>query len=922
MSQVFQRLRALLQRQKKEDDLREELQFHLDQEATDLQKDGFSVESARMAARRDLGNTGLVHEETRAVWTWTGLEQLGQDCRYGLRTLASNRTFTALAVLSLALGIGANTTIYSFMDWLLMRSLPVANPDSLVVMNWRLPPGAGGGTVVRNMSGSTWKEPNAGKVAGIFPYPAFELFQNNGREVFSSVFAYYPTRKINFMARGHAEMASGEYVSGEYFSGLGIPPLAGRLIGPSDDQAGSPAVAVLSFAYAQRRFGDYLKAIGQPIQINSVPFTVAGVAPPGFFGVDPAMSPDFYIPLHSGLLLKQRFGGGSASGYLEQNYYWLEVMARRRPGVSVSQAQAAAGPIFRQWAASTAANERERSKLPELLIREGAAGLNTLRRQYSKPLYVLLAMVALVLAISCVNIANLLLARASARQREIAVRLSIGAGRLRVIRQLLTESVLLSSMGGALGVVFAIWGIRTLTALLANGKEDFTMRPELNWPVLACTALLSVVTGIVFGLLPAVAATRVAVVGALKETRAGAMGGRSRRFPASQILVAVQIAMSLVMLLAAGLFARTLTNLQAIELGFNRDSVLLFGINARQAGHRDSEIAAFYAGLRNRFRAIPGVQQATFTHHPLIGSGTSMSDVMPAGQEPKEGEDTHILVTGPDFFSTQQIPLRLGRAFDDRDRAGSPTVAVVNEAYVKRYFPTSNPIGQRIILRRSPPDMNRDLEIVGVARNARYGALKGDHRMIVYLPFEQAAYRATDEVTYALRTSGDPLDHSTAVREIVRQADPHVPVTAIRTQAAQLDQMMNQEIMFAWLCGVFAVLAVVIAAVGLYGTMAYSVERRTSEIGIRVALGARRSDVVRMVLRQAAGLAVAGLALGLPVAYVTSQLVESFLYGVEPADPVTALLAIGILLAAVVLAGYLPARRAAGINPMTALRSE
>jgi predicted permease len=921
MSQFIQKLRALLHREKKEDDLRDELAFHLEQEAEDLQGDGLSAEQARHAARRDFGNAGQVHEETRAVWTWTGLEQLIQDCRYGIRTMAANKTFSLLAVFSLALGIGANTAIYSFMDWLLMRSLPVANPESLVVLNWRAPAGSGRDSVVHGMSGSIWRDDNSGRMSGIFPYPAFELLRANASGIFSNVFAYYPTERVNFLAKGLAEVASGEFVSGDYFAGLAVVPSAGRLIGPDDDQAGAPAVAVLSFAYSQKRFGEAAKAVGQSIAVNNVPFTVAGVAPPGFFGVDPSAAPDFYIPIRTGLLLRQEFGAGHAKAFIDQNYYWLEMMARLSPGVTLPQARSALGPLFNRWADSTAANERERAKLPELLVREGVTGLDTLRRKYSKPLYVLLAMATLILAISCVNIANLLLARATARRREIAVRLSVGAGRFRVIRQLLTESVLLSLLGGVSGVIFAIWGIRSLTVLLANGREDFTMTPGLNWHVLGAAAGLAILTGILFGLAPAIESSRVDVLGALKGSRAGQVGGRCRRFSSSQMLVAAQIGMSLVMLMAAGLFVRTLANLQSIELGFNRESVLIFRMNARQAGHRDPEILTFYRDLLKRFRAIPGVQEATCAHHPLIGSGTWSSDAAPAGREPKPEVDTHILLTGPDFFTTQQISLRAGRLLDDRDRAGSTAVAVVNEAYVKAYFDNGNPIGQRITLHR-PPFGNRDLEIVGVVRNARYGGLKGNHRMVVYLPFDQGSYYPVEEMTYTLRTSGDPLRHADAVRKIARQADPHIPVTDIKTQAAQIDQLMNQEILLAQLCGAFAALALLIACVGLYGTMAYSVERRTGEIGIRIALGARRRDVIWMVLRQAAGLGSAGLAVGLPIAYVSARLVESFLYGVAPSDQVTVFLSIGALLGAILLAGYIPARRAARIDPMTALRSE
>jgi predicted permease len=554
------------------------------------------------------------------------------------------------------------------MDSLLMRSLPVSDPESLAVLNW----GAnltGRDSVVRGMSGSTWSEDKWLTAAGIFPFPAFELIRANSGAVFSSVFAYYPTRKVNVMVKGQAEQAGGEFVSGDYFHGLQVSPAAGRLILPDDDRVGATPIAVVSFAFSQRRFGDAASAVGQSILINSVPFTVAGVAPPGFFGVDPAAAPDFYIPLHTNLLLPLRARSTDPQVYLEQNYYWLEMMARLRPGVSLTQAQTALGPVFRHWVDSTAANDSERAVLPELLVREGATGLNTLRRQYSKPLYVLLAMAGLILAIACANIANLLLARATARRREMAIRLSVGAGRFRVIRQLLTESALLASIGGGVGVAFAIWGIRFLTFLLANGREDFTLRPDLNWHVLGAAVALSLLTGLLFGLAPALQSTRVDVIPALKEARAGQPGSQRsfRRASLSQALLVTQIGMSLLMLVAAGLFVRTLSNLQSIQLGFNRENVLLFRMNARQAGHRDPEIHTFYRDLQNRFGAIPGVLGASASQSPLLGEGTWSSAVVPVGQQRKAS--THILMTTPDFFKTMQIPVVLGRAFDDRDQA-------------------------------------------------------------------------------------------------------------------------------------------------------------------------------------------------------------------------------------------------------------
>jgi len=922
MSSFFQKLRFWLHRRRNEEDLRDELQFHLEEEAEERQGTGLTREEARYAACRDIGNVTLVQEEARTAWTWTWLEQLAQDCRYGLRTLAANKTFSMLAILSLALGIGANTAIYSFMDSLLLRSLPVSNPESLALLNWRVNP-AGRDWVMRGMSGSTWSEGKWKEVGGIFPYPAFELIRTNSSAVFSSVFAYYPTRKVNVIVKGQAEQASGEFVSGDYFPGLEVTPAAGHMIIPDDDRAGAPAVVVLSYAFSQRRFADVAGATGQSILINNVPFTVAGVAPPGFFGVDPGAAPDFYIPLSTGFLLRFRFGGNDPKVYLDQNNYWLEVMAHLRPGVSLSQAQAALGPLFHQWVESTAANERERAQLPELFIREGATGLNTLRRQYSKPLYVLLAMVGLILAIACANIANLLLARATARRREMAVRLSIGAGRFRVVRQLLTESVLLASIGGTVGVAFAIWGIRFLTLLLANGREDSTLRPDLNWHVLGAAVALSLLTGLLFGLAPALQSTRADVMPALKEARGGSPGSHRsfRRVGLGQMLVVTQIGLSLLMLVAGGLFVQTLSNLQSIQLGFNRENVLLFRMNARQAGHRDPEIATFYMDLQKRFSAIPGVRGASASDSPLLGEGTSSAPVLPVGAQESPGKNPRILTTGADFFGTMQIPVLLGRGIDGRDQPGSPAVAVVNEAYVKTYFGDRNPLGQHLAVHHRPPLRDQEVKIVGVVGNARYGELKGEFREIVYLPFNQRAY-PVDDLTFALRTSGDPLRYINTVRGIVRQADARVPVTNVNTQAAQIDQTISQEIILARLCTAFALLALLIACVGLYGTMAYTVAQRTGEIGIRMALGAQRAAVVWMVLRQALVLAMAGLAIGVPTALGTSKFVESYLFDVKPNSLASLEGAVAILLSAILLAGYVPARKASRIDPMTAVRHE
>jgi predicted permease len=922
MTSLLRKVMWWAQRRRKEEELREELEFHLANEADDRLADGLTEDQAKCAARRDLGNVTLLREDTRTLWTWTPLEQLVQDLRYALRMMLKNRGFTAVAALSLALGIGANTAIYSFMDSILLRSLPVSDPASLVVIKWRSrpfafgsrPAGSASEFVMHSIDGSSYED-RAGVTAAIFPFPAFERLQQVSAPVLSSLFAYKRAGNVNVIIKGEAELAKGEYVSGDFFRGLAVSPAAGRLIFGDDDRAGAAPVAVVSMGYSQRRFGSAANAARHPILINNVAFTVIGVAPSEFFGVDPGESPDVYLPMHA----KPLFDPDAGRAYLDQNYYWVEMMGRLGPGVGLAQAQAALAGPFAQWAAPTATNDRERANLPVLRLEEGAGGLDSLRRRYSKPLYVLLAMVGLILAIACANTANLLLARASVRQREMALRLSIGAGPFRVVRQLLTESVLLASLSGAIGILIAVGGIRVLTRLLANGQEGFTLHAELNWHVLAVTLGLSLVCGILFGLAPAMQLARPAVMPALKDTsiperRTRAGDGALRPNPA-HVLVVAQMAISLLLLVAAGLFVRTLSNLQSIQLGFNRDHVLLFEVNARQAGYPEPKAVAFYADLRRRLSEIPGVRGVTLSHASLIRAGRAHP--ITVNGVPARGH--RILQTGPGFFTTMQIPILRGREIDERDRQGTSPVAVVSDLFARTYFGEENPIGRHITL-SAPKRGPVELEIIGVAATARYGGLKNSIPPVVYIPYATAP--ELQQMTFALRTDGDPLRYVTAVREIVHQADARVPMTNVKTQAADIDQTINQEIVFARLCSAFAILALVIAGVGLYGTMAYAVVRRTREIGIRMALGARRGIVIWMVLREVCVLAALGLAISLPIALGTSRLIESFLFDVKPNDPRALALAVAILLSAALVAGYGPARRAARVDPMIALRHE
>lgn len=918
----WNKLRWHADRRRREQELQEEIAFHLEAEAEENAANGLQSADARNAARRHLGNPALIAEDTRRVWGWTLLEQAAQDLRYALRTMRKSPGFTALAVLLMALGIGANTVVYSFMDSFLLRSLPVADPESLVVLNWfshaRPRDAKRSAHVLHSMDGSTHDDPVYGMTSPDFPFAPLAILAKQD-SVFSSLFGYAPSGDRIVRIKEQANQANGVFVTGDYFRGLAIAPAAGRLLAPADDQPNAAPAIVLSYAYCIRHFGDPANAVGQPVSIDNMAFTVAGVAPPEFFGIDAARAPDFYLPMATYVDLNRPFGSQPVPYFTDQNFYWMEMMGRLRPGVTREQAQAALAPLFKEWVASTASNDEERANLPNLLLKEGAAGLETLRRNYSKPLYLLLTITALILALTCANTANLLLARAAARRREMAVRLSMGAGRLRILRQLLTESVLLAGIGGALGIALATLGVPFLTHLFSRADSTFAVTTELNWNVLAVTFLLSMCSGIVFGLAPAIQSTRTDVVPALKETRGTAQVPRRfgfLRISLSHALVALQIAISLVILVGAGLFQRTLANLQSVQLGFNRENVLLFQLNARQAGLEEAQINPLYNTLRDRFQAISGVRAASYAHASLLKAGRSN----PLSVAGVNARNSRILYIGADFFATMQIPILQGRATGPQDRQGSPPVVIINEAFAAKYFPTGNPVGGHIAIGGTDP---QDVEVVGVCANVRYGGLKGDIPPTAFLVFSQAPFiRSGYDVTYAVRTAGDPNQILHTIHEVVDRTDSRIPVTKVRTQAAEIDQAIKPEAAFAQLCTGFALLALVIACTGLYGTMAYNVSRRTGEIGIRMALGAARGTVIWMVLRDVLLLAVAGMAIGLPAAWAAAKLIESFLFRMQPNDPRALTAALLILLAAILAAGFAPARRASRIEPMAALRQE
>ena len=903
---------------RKERELREELQFHVDQEARERMEAGAADDDARRAAARDLGNEARVREDVRAVWTWRPLDELTQDVRYAMRSMATHRAVSIFAVFSLALGIGANTAIYSFMQAVLLRTLPVPDPGSLVVMTWNAKPftfSKSGEFVLRSISGRTYRTSDGSVEARIFPYPAFERLRDVSSPFLSSIFTVFRGGKMNVLIDGQAELTDAQYVSGDFFRSLAISPGAGRLLVDTDDRKNADPVAVVSAGYAERRFGAIANAVGKAVRINNAPFTIVGVTPEGFEGVEPGAAKSLYVPLHAIWLVD-----GDGPSFTDPNYYWAEIMGRLRPGVTRQQANAALSTAFAQWVVPTADNDIQRANLPVLTVGDGGGGLDTLRRRYEKPLYLLQAIVALILAIACANTANLLLARSAARQREIAVRLSIGAGRFRLVRQLLTESLVLAVVSGTIGILIAIGGTRLLSTLLAGSDEGLVLAAGVDWNVLLVTLGLSMLCGLMFGLAPAVQATRPELIPALKDTGAFAGGKLTRhrlpRVKLQRALVVGQIALLMLLLVGAGLFARTLANLQSIPLGFNPENLLLFDINAPQAGYPEERAAAYYLQLHERFAALPGVRAATLSHASMVKAGRGH----PISLDGVRLEGTYRLMqTGPRFFSTMEIPLLAGREFDERDRAPGVAPGVISELFARTYFPNQNPLGRRLTIAGGMP---MEVEVIGVSAPAHYGPVKFASPPVLYVSYFQAPPSSLQQMTYALRTDGDPMHSVAAVRQIVSDADSRIPVTNFKTQSSEIASTINQEILLARMCGAFAIVALVIACAGLYGTMAYTVARRTREIGIRIAIGARRGSVVWMVMREVCVLMSLGLLVSVPVARGLSKFVQSFLFELQPNDPWAIAAAFVALSAAALAASYAPARRASRIDPTMALRHE
>jgi predicted permease len=904
---------------RRQKDLDNEIQSHLEMAVRDRVDRGESLQHASDAARRELGNAGLIKEVTRDQWGWRWLEDLVQDLRYAARVLHGSPGFTCVAVLSLALGIGANTAIFTLLDAVMLKMLPVRNPQELVLLRWSIPLGWDGRLWY---DGSSWQEKDK-EVAFSFPYPAFEELRARN-EVFSSLFAFKELGShMNVVVDGEAGLAHGYMATADIFTTLDLHPAAGRLFVEGDDRPGAPLVCVISHGFWKRRFGADPGIAGKRITIAGEPFRIAGVAPLGFSGLETGDFVDFWVPLSIQPLIAPSIER-KVSLFTSPDRWWVMVMGRLKPGVSTKQAMPGLNAIFQPIAAQGISTPSHPPVLPSIGFGPPGRGFDPVRWRFSQPLFTLMGFVGLVLLIACANVANLLLARAASRQKEIGVRLSLGASRGRLIRQLLTESLLLACMGGALGYGLAYLGSSLLLTLISPASNPVTLNLSPDLYVLGFTAAACLVTGLLFGLAPAWRATRTDLAPALRQgTQTSGAAGLHLGW--GKTLVVFQVALSLVLLFGAGLFVRTLRNLRRLDPGFDTENVLLFGLNPTKSGYPEAALNGFYSRVQQRIAALPGVVSATASWHMLLGDGSRGLTLAVPGYTPRTREDTsvHVLPVGPNFFATMKIPLLRGRDLGERDVERSPKVAVVNEAFAKHYLAGRDPMGQHFTL--GGEEDKADVEIVGVVRDAQYESLREATPPTVCQPLRQAS--DIPYMYFEVRTAmKNPLALVPTVRQAVASIDPNIPLFGVRTQAEQIDELLLQERFFAKLTSFFGLLALLLACIGLYGILSYAVARRTREIGIRMALGALPADVRRMVLRETLLLVLAGVVIGVPASLVGARLapslISNLLFGLRANDASTIVAATAFLGAFAGLAGFLPARRATRVDPIVALRYE
>jgi predicted permease len=828
-----------------------------------------------------------------------------RDFLYSVRTLRRSPVFLAIAVLSLGLGIGANTAIFTLVNQLILQPLPVRDPAQLVML-------AGRG---KHYGGNNGPDR--------ISYPMYQEIRDKN-QVFSGMFCTYPTT-VSASFQGGTELIGADFVSGNYFPVLGIGAAAGRVFTASDDllQGGHP-LAVLSYGYWRARFGADRGIVGKQIVVNGRALTIIGVSRAGFDGVEPGRAPQIRIPM----TMKDDLPRSDFSRLNSDRFRWTEVFGRLKPGMSLQKAQAGLQPLFHQildrevtekpFAKASPFVKQEFLKM-WMEVMPGSRGRSYLRKTYSKPLFALTGIVGLVLLIACSNLANLLIARASARQKEIAVRLALGAGRGRLIRQLLVESLVLAAVGGALGVGLAVLIDQALIDFLPSGHTPLSLSSTPDWTVLAFTFTISLLAGAVFGLVPALQSTRPKLAATLKDQAGAVIRGGSAGLRKG--LVVAQVSLSLLLLIAAGLFLQSLRNLKTLNPGFDVKNLAAFDVDPTMSRYDPKWSADYYRRLHERLSALPGVESHTFAVVPLLEDNEWDSWVTIEGYSAKldERPDPHMQYCSPGFFSTLKIPVLLGRDFNDRDDAGAPKVGIVNQKFVQRYFGGADPLGRHIGM-GIDPGTKTDIQIVGVVADTKYESMRQEIPYELYIPLNQKGF--ADGATVYVRAQGDPTQFFKTLRTAVRAVDTSVPMYDMRTLGGQMEISLLTERLLATLSSVFGCLATLLAALGLYGVMAFMVARRTREIGIRMALGAGQGTVVWMVLRETLTLAALGVAIGLAGAYGVTRLIQAQLFGIAPTDLLTMAAASLGIATVTALAGYIPARRATGTDPMSALRWE
>ena len=996
------------------ENLEQDIRDHIERETQDNVDRGMAPEEARYAAVRKFGNVMRVTEDTREVWSFVWLEQMLQDIRFGLRMLHKSPGFTAVAVLMLALGIGANTAIFSLLDAVMLRSLPVENPSRLVLLKWsarnspnihgymnsgdcplNVMPGAA------NPYGCSFSEPMFREIARANVFVATTAFANSGR--------------LNLTGNGPATVINGQLVSGDFFRTLGLKPSAGRLFEVTDDTPSAAPVAVLNYGYWRSAFGASPDVVGRTIELNNVPFTIIGVAEQRFTGITPGSDYDVWLPLSDAQRITDLMFWQNRSS--DVGNWWLTIIGRLKPGTQLASAEATVSGLFRnemlhgavplfhggemplrpggpgergprsdqmfhsamppagvtgpkdtrvpvRQAPRTAGSvpgegasmPRSAGKPPVILdappapedgpktlstaadnpqvtLLPAQTGLTGTRSEYSNPLYVLMLAVGIILLIACANVAGLMLARSAGRQKEMAVRLALGAGRARVVRQLLTESVMLSLLGGAMGILFAYWGAHAIVSFVSsNQTRRLGFATGVDLRVLGFTVTISLLSGILFGIAPTFRGACVDLTPALKEgeRNSGTSGHAGRKwFSVGNALVVAQVALAIVVLVGAGLLVRTLQNLRSIDVGFDSHNILVFGIDPTLIGYKGAQVDAFYRDLQGRLAETPGVTSASYSMLPLLSNRLGITGFHWPGMPQDQTSMADGLAVGPNFFTTMHIPFLAGRDFNASDfrvsaansgliPSSARTPVIVNQAFVQKYLGKENPLGKRFGEAESAEDHPAlpGYEIIGVVRDAKYSSLRRDIQAMMYTP------QSAGGASFELRTAANPQAILPAIREVVAQLNTNLPLFDVKTESEQIDRLLFQERVVARLSGFFGLLALVLACVGLYGLLSYEVSMRTREIGIRLALGAQPARLLKLVLRQGIALATVGAAVGIGVALGVTRYLGSMLYDVHANDPLTMVAVAALLTLVAVAACYIPARRAMRVDPLVALRYE